>query len=100
MTDAYALTFRLKTDSSYAERLESLEKAIREESPGEWWKETTSFYLLRSEKSASGLVDHLYFNSEFNASKDIMGVINLSKKEHAHKGTFSDSDWENILKAR
>ncbi|MEN0654169.1 MULTISPECIES: hypothetical protein [Hyphobacterium] len=100
MPDAYAITFRFKSDSTYSERLESLEELIKAESPGKWWRETTSFYLFRSSKSAADLISHFYLKSKFDATKDIMGVINLSRKDHAHKGTFTDADWESILSNR
>lgn len=96
----FAITFRIHNDSGYSDRYSSLDELIRAESPSSWWRETTSFYLIKSAKTAQGLVDHLYLNSEFDASKDIMGVINLSAKAHAHKGTFTDTDWGNLLNAR
>lgn len=96
----FAITFRIHSDNGYSERYESLDEVIRAESPAAWWRDTTSFYLLKSDKTAQGLADHLYYNSKFDASKDILGVINLSAKGHGSHGTFTDADWENLLKAR
>jgi len=83
----FAISFRIHEDSTYEARYESLVQQIKDEAKnGDTWEETTSFFLIESDKSSKSLCDALYMDSKIQESKDILLVINLSAKAYAQRG--------------
>ena len=76
----FAITFRIKDDSTSQERWQSLVSAINDKNSEDIaWDETTSFALIKSSKSAAQLGDFLYYHSQILDSKDKLLLINLSE---------------------
>ena len=85
----YNVSFRIKQIGDHASRYESVVKCIRAEAiDGDTWEETTSFVVLKSDKSAQDLCDAIYFGSEFMPDWDKLLVVNLSVKDQATKGAI------------
>jgi hypothetical protein len=82
----FVISFRIKEDSTYQERYDSLVERIKKNATGSTWEETTSFFLIESTSSSSELCDDLYYNSKIIDSKDVLLVVNLSHKSYAQKG--------------
>jgi hypothetical protein len=85
----FIVTFSIKSDSDYHSRYSSFTKRVGEIATDGTWEETTSFYALRAAGTASSVCTDLYVNSEFDATKDKMVVIDLDKREKATKGEIS-----------
>lgn len=98
----FAITFRIKDDSTYQSRYESVVESIRKSSNGSnYWLETTSFALLESAKeSAASLASYIDSDSTFSETKDLLVVINLSKNGYKILGNYSDKDIDKIMKER
>lgn len=92
----YAISFRIKSDSNWEERWQSLVARARTIGGGigAIWEETTSFFLLSSNLGTDALATDLYLNSLFDASRDKLLVVNLSNNSQASKGMF---DYPNTL---
>jgi hypothetical protein len=88
----FAISFRVGMEENSNERRESLVARARSNASGEFWEETTSFILLNSAKTASGLASDIYVNSAMNGVYDKLLVVNLSTKEHGTAGTVSDTN--------
>lgn len=85
----FNVSFRIKQTGDHAGRYQSVVERIRSEAiDGQYWEETTSFTVLRSNKSAADLADAIYFGSEFMTDWDKLLVVNLSVKDHATKGNI------------
>ncbi len=83
----FNISFRIKQVGNHAARYDSVVEKIKAEATGQTsWEETTSFFVLESNKSASSLCNSIYVNSEFNNEWDKILVVNLSVKEHATRG--------------
>ena len=92
------VSFRIHEDSTYEERYDSLVEQIKKEaigSIGDMWEETTSFFIIQSNKSSKALCDDLYMSSKVSEEKDILLVINLSQKGYAQRG----AQYPNTLRA-
>jgi|ERR1700722_8163500 hypothetical protein len=83
----FAVTFRIHEDANYDDRYQSLVKQIESESVSSTWDEPTSFVLVESKKNSQELCDALYYGSSILESKDMLLVVNLSKKGYAQKGS-------------
>jgi hypothetical protein len=88
MPHEYALSFELKTDSTYTQRYNSLMHEIRQTPNAAVWAETTSFVLLRSTEDIATLADRLYFKSLLIASKDMLLVIDHATSACIARGPF------------
>ncbi|KSO59682.1 hypothetical protein APB06_03310 [Pseudomonas aeruginosa] len=82
----FIVTFQIKADDTYQSRYSSFKKKINELTSYKHWDETTSFYCFELDYTAQRLCSELYTGSEFNATKDIMVVIDVSNREKATKG--------------
>lgn len=83
----YLITFRLDYNSTYADRWESVIKAIRAQSvDGKTWEEMTSVILLESDKSADAVARDIYISSDFNTVTDKLLVVNSSNNTYATRG--------------
>ena len=81
----HIVSFRISDGPGHADRWASVTSAIeREAADGRTWEETTSFYLLRSPKSAKDLADAIYYRSKFSPSRDILLVIDANNAHAAH----------------
>ena len=70
----YAVSFEIKSDSTYDERYQSLMDEI--EAAGEdLWAETTSFILVGSNEDIAAFADRLYYGSKILDTKDMLLVI-------------------------
>jgi hypothetical protein len=91
----FNISFRIKQVGNHAARYDSVVEKIKAEAAGQTsWEETTSFFVLESNKTASSLCDSIYVNSEFNGEWDKMLVVNLSVSDHASRGKL---DYPNTL---
>jgi hypothetical protein len=82
----FNISFRIGQTGDYGKRYESVVEMIKKEATGSTWEETTSFFVLESDKSAETLCNDIYLKSEFNSDWDKMIVVNLSVKDHATRG--------------
>ena len=84
----FIVTFRLKSDSTYAYRYESFVERIQHIAP-EWiWEETSSFYAFEAEGTAESICDDIYYNSSFNEATDSLVVIDLGKRKSFTRGVI------------
>lgn len=82
----FILTFRLKNDSTYQRRYDSLVEKIREIAPKWLWEETSSFYAFEAEGTADSVCHDLHYGSSFDPEMDIMVIVDIGKKQFAAKG--------------
>jgi len=61
-------------------------KKVNELTAYKHWDETTSFYCFELDTTAEDLCSTLYVGSDFNSTKDIMVVIDVTNKKKATKG--------------
>lgn len=86
MTYKYAISFRIDTGThihTYSERYSTFMEQVRKTGS---WEETTSFALITSTETIETLVDRLYFQSHFNATYDLMIVIDIERGVAVTKG--------------
>jgi hypothetical protein len=97
----FNISFRIKQQGDHAKRYESVVAAIRKEAKGSTWEETTSFFILESDKSSQELCNAIYFGSEFMTDWDKLLVVNLSIKFHATQGHIEyPNTLEQLMAAR
>ncbi|WP_293700971.1 MULTISPECIES: hypothetical protein [unclassified Sphingopyxis] len=89
MAYEYAVSFEIKSDTTYSERYQSFMDEIRN-TPGEpyLWSETTSFVLLTSNEKIDDLEHRLYYNSKLNSAKDKLLVIDHHSGVAVARGPF------------
>jgi len=93
----FIVTFRIASDSGYQERYDSFVEKVYKlaiNGVGGTWDETTSFFSFRAIGTAASVCTELYVNSLFNATKDIMVVIDLNARTKASKGPIK---YEGVL---
>lgn len=83
------VTFRLHDDLAASARWTSIMNRIRGEAIGATWEETTSFVLLKSDKSAKALAEAI-FREAAMSSLDKLVVINLDDRTHYPVGAVDD----------
>lgn len=84
---SFAISFRIAKEGNNGERLTSLVKKIQEEAAdGVCWKETTSFYLIKSNKTAAALARDLNSGSLIDRSLDTLLVINVTGRPFIESG--------------
>ena len=96
----FAITFRIHEDSTYQERYDSLVKEIKSEATDKTWDETTSFFLIESDKTSKALCKDLYLHSSILESKDILLVINLSQEAYDQRGAKLPNRLSNLMDKR
>ena len=96
----FVISFRIHEDLTYQERYNSLVQQINDEAIGKVWDETTSFFIIESNKSSKALCDDLYMHSTILDSKDILLVINLSQKGYAERGAQLPNRLANLMAKR
>lgn len=84
----FIVTFRISSDNDYKERYESFVTTLVAYAGGaaKVWDETTSFYVFEKDATADAVCSHLYLESKFNATKDMMVVIDVGRHKKATKG--------------
>jgi hypothetical protein len=94
----FIVTFRIKADDDYQSRYDSFVAKAHElaGSPGSTWEETSSFLAFDAPGTAEEVCQKLYFGSDFNASKDVMLVIDLTRRQKASQGNIR---YPNMLEA-
>jgi len=92
----FIVTFEFKSDDTRKARYDSFVKKINELTTHKNWDETTSFYCFELDTTAEDLCSSLYVYSDFNATKDIMVVIDITNKQKAVKGTLK---YPNLLES-
>ncbi|MBB3239164.1 cellobiose phosphorylase [Pseudomonas sp. Tn43] len=85
---SFIVTFEFKSDDTRKARYDSFVKKINELTEYKHWDETTSFYCFELDVTAEELCSSLYVGSDFNATKDIMAVIDVTNKKKAVKGAL------------
>ncbi|MEL7553120.1 hypothetical protein AAGV37_24850 [Pseudomonas protegens] len=91
---SFIVTFKFKSDDTRSERYDSFVKKINELTSYSHWDETTSFYCFKLDTTAEALCSALYIGSDFNSTKDMMVVIDITNKEKATKGAL---EWPSVL---
>lgn len=91
---SFIVTFKFKSDDTRSERYDSFVKKINELTSYRHWDETTSFYCFELDTTAEALCSALYVGSDFNSTKDIMVVIDITNKQKATKGSL---EWPSVL---
>lgn len=92
----FVITFRFKSDATYQDRYDSFVKKVIEIGSTHPWSETSSFYAIEANETASSLCSRLYLETEFDASKDLMLIVDLKNRTKATKG---DVEFPALLKA-
>lgn len=92
----FILTFRFKSDSTYQDRYDSFVKKVVEIAATHPWAETSSFYALEANESADSLCSRLYLETEFDATKDLMLIVDIKNQTKATKGEIA---YPSLLKA-
>ncbi len=82
----FAISFRIHEDVTYENRYDSLVERIKKSVRDTTWEETTSFFLIESNKSAPSLCSDLYAKSSIIDTKDLLLVIDLSSKDYDQRG--------------
>jgi hypothetical protein len=89
MAYKYAISFRIGAGthggSTYSERYSSFMEQVRKTGA---WEETTSFALIVSDETLDNLVNRFYIHSLFNATADLMIVIDIESGVAVTKGTI------------
>jgi hypothetical protein len=92
----FIVTFEFKSDDTRKARYDSFVKKINELTAHRHWDETTSFYCFELDTTADSLCSTLYIGSDFNATKDMMVVIDISNRQKATKGPLA---WPTVLES-
>lgn len=86
----FCLTFRIHEDATYAQRYDSVVEAVRRCCHGEYWDQTTSFFLFENPSTSEKIADWINQNSQFAEAKDVLLVINLTQKGYKAIGAVKD----------
>jgi hypothetical protein len=81
----YAVSFDLKSDTTYDDRYKSLMAEIKKGTQ-RTWEDTTSFVLVDSAETLSGFESRIYINSSFDASKDKLLVMDVTGNSAIFRG--------------
>jgi hypothetical protein len=92
----YAVSFVIKNDTTYGERYNSLMEQIEKGSIETTWDETTSFVLVTNNEKIEAFADRLYIQSQINATKDILLVIDHDNNVAVARGPIK---YPNLLKS-
>jgi len=87
----YAVTFRIHEDSDYSNRYDSFTEQVKK-GVSYWWAGTTSFYAVQTSEALGDYCSRIYFQSKFNATKDLFVVVNVETGEGRSKGKITDRD--------
>lgn len=82
----FIVTFEFKSDDTRKARYDSFVKKVNDLTAYKNWDETTSFYCFELDTTAEDLCSTLYLGSDFNSTKDIMVVIDVTNKKKATQG--------------
>ena len=83
----HIISFRIESNPTSTARWASLVAKIRAESRGpSTWEETTSFFLIESDKSATDLALSLYIGSDFSGITDTLLVVDVTRNTYATQG--------------
>ncbi|MVW72164.1 hypothetical protein [Bordetella sp. 15P40C-2] len=88
----FIVTFRIKNDATYQARYDSFVNTASSFADIIPWDETTSFLAFKAKDhtlSSAGLCSALYLQSEFDAVKDMMVVIDLDNRTKATRGDIA-----------
>lgn len=96
----FAIAFRIHEDADYDERWSSVVDAIRKQTSSQFWNETAAFALIESSKSSQGILGGIETSSKFDASLDMLLVINLNQADYAKAGPFADRNLDDIMAKR
>ncbi|SDN51619.1 hypothetical protein [Polaromonas sp. JS666] len=91
----FLLSFRIESDSTYQDRYDSLQEALRTIAAEIPWDETSSVCIFPAAGTAQSVADHLYYKSKLLAPKDLLLIIDLDNRTHAQYGC----KYPNSLKA-
>lgn len=87
MAYRYAVSFELKSDDSYSERYASLMEQLNLDTTN-YWDETTSVVLVKSNETIEAFEDRLYFDSLLIKEKDKLLVIDHANSSAVARGPF------------
>lgn len=90
----FIVTFEFKSDDTRKARYDSFVKKVNELTAYKHWDETTSFYCFELDMTAENLCSSLFVGSDFNSTRDIMVVIDVTNKQKATKGPLQ---WPSVL---
>lgn len=86
----FMVSFRIAQLDNHSERYDGLNAAILSASSGNYWDETTSFYVLESDLSISTFIN--YLKAEINPQYDTVLVRSLDSKTAFIAGVVRDGD--------
>lgn len=99
--NVFAVSFRIHDDATYDDRYNTTQDAIIAHAAGrQWWAETTSFFLLKSNMKSKDLAAAINNNSKFDERKDLLVVINLDQSGYCVLGKHDDDTIKTLLNAR
>ncbi|QKK24699.1 hypothetical protein [Rhizobium hidalgonense] len=91
----YTVSFDFAYDDTYDKRYSSFNEQVK--ASGVWWAETTSFIVVESPETIEAFCDRIYFQSDFNSSKDRVLVLDANVKSGRYRGVNSDGDLFKLL---
>lgn len=95
------VTFEIKwetDDKAYNRIYAAVQEAIKEGlNPADWWNETTSFYVVKSDKTASAFAAHIWNTAKMRMSKDKLLVLDANVKAGRAIGNIEDPTLYSLL---
>lgn len=82
----YAVSFEIKSDSTYIGRYTSFVDQLRLK--GKMWDETTAFAIVETDETLRGFQHRLYSKSRFDAEKDKLFVVDVTDRSCITRGAF------------
>jgi len=83
---SFIVSFRIEKDSTYQDRYDSLRDRVNAITAGVVWDETTSVYIFRANGTVSTVAHDLYINTQINATKDTLLVVDPIRGEYKGYG--------------
>jgi hypothetical protein len=89
----FCITFRIHEDAGYSDRYDSTIEAIKNCCHGdEYWDEPTSFFLFEKPSTSGKIAQYIDTKSDFDPSKDLLLVTNLTQKGYATIGKVRERE--------
>jgi hypothetical protein len=82
----FIVSFDLKYDDTYQDRYKSFMEQVKK--GGDYWDDTTSCVVVRTNESIDEFCTRIYVNSDFNATKDLYLVLDAHVKAGRIRGAI------------
>ncbi|AZM95870.1 MAG: hypothetical protein GYB28_01595 [Gammaproteobacteria bacterium] len=93
----FIVSFTISTQDNYQEVWQSLADEIKLLSVGNYSDETTSFFAFKADMTVSNVLHRLYCNTQINAQRDKLIVVDITNNEHAYIGITYPTILSNAL---